>query len=68
MNGTVILSLALAIAAPILIAVIASFILWKRGVAAPVPRGLYACTRCGANEIEAREIGCQRGPCPMELR
>lgn len=32
-------------------------------------RGLYRCTRpdCGRNEIDCRENGCARGPCPMEF-
>lgn len=28
----------------------------------------FICTRCGKNEIEAREQGCERAPCPMEFR
>lgn len=26
----------------------------------------FRCTRCGRNEIDARNNGCERGPCPME--
>lgn len=26
----------------------------------------WRCTRCGRNEIDCRENGCPRGPCPME--
>jgi hypothetical protein len=37
---------------------------------APSPgaeRPKWACKRCGRNEIDARENGCTRGPCPMEF-
>jgi hypothetical protein len=28
--------------------------------------GDYRCKRCGRDEIDARQNGCPRGPCPME--
>lgn len=31
------------------------------------PPPVYACKRCGKDEITAREEGCVRGPCPMEF-
>ena len=27
----------------------------------------YICKRCGTTADQARETGCERGPCPMEL-
>lgn len=27
----------------------------------------FRCTRCGRDEIAARAVGCDHGPCPMEF-
>ena len=38
------------------------------------PKPRFYCTRCGSNEIDARNVGCPPGAnpegyaCPMELR
>lgn len=29
--------------------------------------GEWRCRRCGRDEIDCRENGCPRGPCPMEF-
>lgn len=53
------------------LAIVASNIFWivlllryrKPGEAI---KPMYRCTRCGKDEFEARETGCERGPCPMK--
>lgn len=38
----------------------------SKGVSTNAEKGVWECTRCGRDELDARESGCTRGPCPME--